>query len=263
MFYLKMFYKVIWDLRLRGLSFFILSIGLFALAANSERVKSFIAVKVTPQNPYFNALVNKSINANVIARKLQNLPGVKNVKVKSSDYLKNDLRAIAKEIDPEVVKNMMNVSFQGIKVELDRTLEKSSQSLVQEYLNRLVGKENITITGVKYPKVNMVASNKDLRHFFLQWVDIVLIFCISIVWCFACWSISKELRSNAYLIEKFQRKNMVALKSFLIGMLAIIFVVLNILNIIGGNIFNLLLLLAPLTLLGMTFNINQFKYLKK
>lgn len=263
MFYLKMFYQVIWDLKLRGISFIILSIGLLFVTSQNTEIKKFVEIKVKEQNPYFNALLEKNINANSIARKLKNLPGVIEVKVKSTDYLKKDLESMMKQMDAEIAQSMMKVNFQGIRVELDKKLEKSSQGLVQEYLNRLVGKENITITGVKNPKNNIVTLDEDFRAIFMKWIDIFIIFCLLIVWCFACWSISKEIKNNSYLIEKFQRKKRVAVKTFVFGMTTVLVAVYSIIYIIGGNSLNMLVMFIPLLLVGMTFNTNQVRYFSK
>ena len=217
MFYLKTFYQSIWDLKLRGISFVLLSLGILILAGNDSIISNSLLVKPKAQTPYFNALLDHKINTNGIVRKMKNLPGVVNVTVKSSVDLENDVKKMVRDLDQGVVDNLLQVKYQGIKVELERSLETRGQKLIQEYLNRLVGSETITMTGVRVPKV-IISDEDSLKVMLMKWVDLFVVLCLCVVWTFASWTCGKNLRKRSYLIEKFQRKKAVGVKAFAFGM---------------------------------------------
>jgi hypothetical protein len=259
MFYLKTFYQAMWDLRVRGLSFILLTLGLILFAANKQMVGDLLAKKEKANNPYFNALIDRNVNTDGIIRKLKNLPGVVDVKLKSTQQLEKDVKNMVKDLDSSVMDNLLNVNYHGIKVELGKSLEGRSQKLVQEYLNRLVGKESVTMTGVKTPVAKKKAVT-GIEGQILKWADVILIISLSIVWVFACWTMSRTLLTRSYLIEKFQRKNMVAFKSFLTGMTSMAMVAFTVMELTGGNFLNAWVLIIPLAAIGLTFNTKQLSF---
>lgn len=219
MFYLKTFYQSIWDLKIRGISFLILSLGILVLAGNRNIISNLLLVKEKAIAPYFNALIDHKVNSSSIVRKMKNLPGVINVTVKSSTDVKNDVKNMVRDLDESVMENLLQIRYQGIKVELDRGLESRGQKLIQEYLNRLVGKESVTMTGVRTPKIVTTEEKDTVKLFFIKWVDVIVLASFLIVWIFAAWTCGQSLLTRSYIIEKFQRKKSVAVKSFLIGMI--------------------------------------------
>ena len=258
MFYLRTFYQSVWDLKFRGISFIMMTLGILVFAGHENTVRNLVSVNQKVQVPYFNALIDQKIDTTGIVRKMKNLPGVLNVSVKSSRDLEQDVKKMVRDIDEAVVDNLLQVQYQGIRVELERSLETRGQKLIQEYLNRLVGRDSVTMTDVNVPKIT-IAKEDSYKSIFIQWVDQLVLFCVSIVWIFASWTCSKSLLTRSYLIEKFQRKKSVALKSYLLGMSTIYLIALSVSIALNLNIYYVTMIYIASLLIGTIFNSQKLK----
>jgi hypothetical protein len=194
--------------------------------------KLFSLANKTITRPYFNALVTNDVNLNTVARKLKKLPGVEAVRIKKVNDVKDELGSLKGELDTDVLNSLVNINYTSVTVELGRSLQARSQSLIREYLTRLVGKDSITISDIKKPKTLKMKSN-DPYLLINNWGDFYIIGLLSIIWFATCFSFAKYLHNYSYLIEKFQRKKKVGLKIFSIGLGSIVAV-----SLLGNLYFN-------------------------
>lgn len=221
MFYLNHFFKSLTNFKLSGILFVLLTVMLTTAVHNRTYVKKiFSLANKTITRPYFNALVTNNVNLSTVARKLKNLPGVEAVRIKKVDDVKDELGTLKGELDTEVLNSLVNINYTSLTVELGRSLQLRSQSLIREYLTRLVGKDSITISDIKKPKAIKMKKN-DPYQFVNNWGDFYIIGLLSILWLASCFSFSKYLKNYSYLIEKFQRKKNVGLKIFSFGLVAV------------------------------------------
>jgi len=218
MFYLNHFLKSLTSFKLNGLLFVLLTVILTTALHNRSYVqKLFSLANKTITRPYFNALVTNDVNLNTVARKLKKLPGVEAVTIKKVNDVKDELGSLKGELDTDVLNSLVNINYTSLTVELGRSLQARSQSLIREYLTRLVGKDSITISDIKKPKILKMKKN-DPYLFLNNWGDLYLIGLLTVIWFASCFSFSKYLNNYSYLIEKFQRKKKVGLKIFSFGL---------------------------------------------
>lgn len=217
MFYLTNFFKVLIDQKFKGLAFIVLSFALcFSLLRRDEVKKIFSFSQKIIQKPYFNALLPSSREASIIASRLERLPGVEEVKLIKHNIDPKKINAVGANLSAEVLNSVLGQDYQTIKVVLEKDLEVRSQSLIKEYLGRLVGDRDVTISEIKTP--GKIEINQNDPSFFIDnYGDLYVAIILSVLWLFSCFGIISYIQVNSYLIEKFQRKKDVAMKTFLSG----------------------------------------------
>lgn len=179
-------------------------------------VRDFFSMDAkTSSAPYFNALVASSTNADYITRKMKNLPGVKSVEVKASEKIKSEVGGLLRELgsDLEEAAALMGSQYSSFKIVLDKGTRPESRKLIKEYFSRLTGKEEVTFSQVKKPKAPRLNTHP-LYGIFAKWSDWYLASIAALGWFFTLCLLAAPMRSQGYVIEKFQRKEKTALKMF-------------------------------------------------
>lgn len=217
MFYLKNFFSAIFEQKVKGLAFVLLSLGLtFSLLQRNEVKNLFSFSQKIIQKPYFNALLPSASEAKMIVNRLEKLPGVEEVKIVKHNLDKNSFKSMGVSLSNDVVAGVLSQDYQTIKVVLENNLEMRSQNLIKEYLGRLLGDRDVTISEVKLPqKIELKKNDPSL------WVDnygdLYIIAVLGVLWLFSCYGIISYIQLKSYLVEKFQRKSDVAMKTFFVG----------------------------------------------
>lgn len=221
MFYLNQFCKTIIDQKLKGLAFIFLSFALcFSLLQRNEVKNLFSFSKKIIQKPYFNALLPSGKEASIIASRLERLPGVEEVKLVGHKIDPNKIKAMGVDISSGVLESVFGKNYQTIKVVMEKDLETRSQNLIKEYLGRLVGDRDVTISEIKMP-VKIELNPNDPSFLMDNYADIYLVAILSVLWFFSCFGVIRSIQMNSYLIEKFQRRSEVAMKTFVTGMIVL------------------------------------------
>jgi hypothetical protein len=217
MFYLNHFFKALMNFRISGLLFVVFSLTLITATHNRKSIKKFFSLSTKSTSlPYFNALISNDSNLVAIERKMRKLPGVKNVRIKKAVEVSKELGALQVDLNSDVLKSLSNINYSSVTIELSNSIQNRSQSLIKEYLTRLVGDKSITISKVKNPKRIELSKNSPgvLMH---KWGDLYIIGILSILWFASCLSFGTYLKNYSFLIEKFQRKTKVDMKIFAFG----------------------------------------------
>jgi hypothetical protein len=222
MLYLASFYKVILKNPVKGLFFFIFS-GLFIwTSAHFSHWESSISkyTRGKGQGSYFHVLFSGKENLAWIQRKIKGLPGVNQVQVLKKNVIQDQVKDILKDIGPGQMKNILKLDFMGMKVGFKDKLNKRSQTLIRDYLYRLVGKDKVTMGPVKTPGLlaqGQSVLNK-LKNVGIWSILSLLLF----LWGANFFLLFPEVRKESYLIETFQRKKYVAAKTLLCGLSSIL-----------------------------------------
>src|SRR5690554_6786051 len=204
MFYLSHFFKILIDQKLKGFAFIVLSLGLsFSLLQRNEVKKIFSFSQKIIQKPYFNALLPSGKEASIIANRLERLPGVEEVKLVKHSLAPSDIKAMGVNLSPDIIQSVLGQNYQTIKIVLEKDLELRSQNLIKEYLGRLVGDRDVTISEIKTPQKIQLNQN-DPSFFIDNYGDIYIIAILSVLWFFSCYGIINYIQLNSYLVEKFQ-----------------------------------------------------------
>jgi hypothetical protein len=224
MFYLNHFIKAILNFKVSGVLFVIFTISLITATHNRKEIKKVFSLNgKTTTRPYFNALISNNSNLAGLARKMRKLPGVMNVRVKKALEVSKELKVLQADLDSDVLKSLSAINYSSVTIELSTAIQARSQSLIKEYLTRLVGDRSITISNIKKPKVRKLKKNSPevILH---KWGDKYIIALLTILWLASCLSFANYLKNYSFLIEKFQRKKKVDLKIFVSGILFLFFI---------------------------------------
>lgn len=221
MFYLKHFLQVIKNVKINGLLFIALTAVLVTSFQNRNYLKKvFSMTQKVVSRPYFNALITDKINLSSVQRKMTRLPGVEKVTIKKTLDVGKELGSLSKELGSDIVKGLADLNYASVTVELANGLQVRSESLIKEYLTRLVGKTGVAISDIKKPK-KLSLSKNDPYLTINNWGDIYILSIVFVLWVVSCLTLVRYLKNYAYLIEKFQRKKNVAFKIYMGGFLTI------------------------------------------
>lgn len=222
MFYLKHFLQVIKNIKVNG--FFFVALTALVVTSFHHRPylkKVFTMSKKVISRPYFNALITDKINLNSVARKMKNLPGVEKVTIKKTMDVGKELKALSSELGSDFVKGLADLNYASVTVEMTNGLQRRSESLIREYLTRLVGKSSVAISDIKKPK-KLALSKNDPYITINNWGDLYILGILTILWIVSCFSLVRYLKNYSYLIEKFQRKKNVAIKIYMGGFASVV-----------------------------------------
>jgi len=237
MFYLKEFLKSIGESPFRGATFLLLS----CLLGMSLTHRSWIAKtiqKISPEkmvNPYFVAVMDGSVDVVKVKNVLEKLPGIVAVDDKESDRSRSKINSLVSQLgnDYTLTEDLMN--FNSIRVVLSRSLSVESLDFVRQQVIKMGGKEHISATDVKYPEVTTLMKSHPFYLYLSKAGDWGVVGVIAFFWIISYWLCYDVFRSRSYIIEKFQRKKLVAAKSIATG-LVFVFVFFTALGIWNGTL---------------------------
>ena len=167
--------------------------------------------------PYFHALISGAENHERISRKMTELPGVQRVEILGEQQIQNQVTKVLSNLDIGMKVEDMDLNYAGLKIVLDKNLQERSQSLIRDYLVRLVGSSKLTLGAV-----NAISKAEQLKNQlfskFKEWGITVVSVASLIIWVLVSIVFSTKVQQSSYLIEKFQRRSKVGLKVMLSGM---------------------------------------------
>ncbi|MGE3610542.1 MAG: hypothetical protein AB7I27_13210 [Bacteriovoracaceae bacterium] len=234
MFYLNEFFKSLGESLIRGFSFFLFS----CLLAFSLTHRPWIAKtieRITPEkmvSPYFVAVMDGSVDAGKIKSIMQKLPGIVAIDDKESVESKNKLQALVGELGSEYSVNSELMNFKSLRIIMSPSLSIESLNFVRGQVVKLGGKDHLTATEIKYPEITAVMKSQPFYAFLSKAGDWGVVFILALLWITSYWLCYDVFRSRSYVIEKFQRKKLVAAKSIATGLAFVVglFVALGIWN---------------------------------
>ena len=211
MFYLKYFFKILFDHFVVGTAFIILTSTLIISSGMTKKISKYFDMtsKEKMAGSYFHALISSKKNVERTARRIRKLPGIQSVMVTDTSNIKKAVTNITKNLDISLPSGVLDEDFQSIKVEFTPKLQERSRNLIREYLTRLINKDNIFIGPIIHPK-KRINTNKD--SFFSKHMIEVILGIISILLIITQFAFVKKIRSTAYFVEQFQRRRLVGLK---------------------------------------------------
>ncbi len=212
MFYLRHLFQVLKQYPVRGVLFFTLTSLLFFSAGHRQKIATMIGSQQAVQvfNPYFHALVSTQHNVDWVARKLRELPGVERVEVLPKEELSKQVKELLTGMDGEVLNAIGEMNFAGLKVVAKPELEERSIALLKEYLGRLTTAQ-VTIGATMVPP----KTKENVAFSWQRWSAEIAIAVIFLAWLFSIFTLIQPLRRSAYLMEQFQRRRGVAMKTWI------------------------------------------------
>ena len=262
MFYLKEFFKSIGESPIRGGSFLLLSCVL-AMGLTHRPWISKTIEQVTPEkmvNPYFVAVVDGSVDATGIKNVLSKLPGVVNIDDKESDRSRSKLNALVGQLGKDYALDANLMNFKSLRIVLSPSLSTESLDFVRAQVVKMGGKEHVSATEIKYPEVTGVMKSHPFYGFLIKGGDWGVIALLGFFWMISYWLCYDVFRSRSYIIEKFQRKKLVAAKSIATG-LSLVFVLFTAVGIWNGTLkfFDSVILLMIFSVFW-TFSMQEWRW---
>ncbi len=224
MFYLKEFFKSLGESWLRGTSFLLFS----CLLAFSLTHRSWVAhtvERITPEkmvNPYFVAVMDGSVNAEGIRNVMKKIPGVMGVTFADDSDRKDKINALVSELGSDYSVDSSLMNFQSLRFVMNPQLSKDSLEFIREQVVKAGGTSHMTATQIRYPEVANVMNAHPFYRFLGKAGDWGVIGILALFWVISFWLTYDVFRSRSYLIEKFQRRKLVAAKSLATGLALIV-----------------------------------------
>jgi hypothetical protein len=220
MFYLKEFFKSIGESPIRGMSFLFFSC-LFAMSLTHRPMITKTIEKVSPEkmvNPYFVAVLDGSVDALKIKEVLSRLPGVVSIDDKESARSRLKLNKLVGQLGADYSLDANLMDFKSLRIIMNPSLSVESLDFVRDQVVKMGGKEHVSATEVKYPEVTSVMKSHPFYSFLAKAGDWGVVGLLGFFWMISYWLCYDVFRSRSYIIEKFQRKKLVAAKSIATGL---------------------------------------------
>lgn len=262
MFYLKEFFKSIGESPIRGTSFLFFSCVL-AMALTHRPLLTRTIEKITPEkmvNPYFVAVVDGTVDAEKIKDVLKRLPGVVSIDDKESDRSRSKLNKLVGQLGADYSLDSSLMDFKSLRIIMNPTLSMESLDFVREQVVKMGGKEHVSATEIKYPEVTSVMNSHPFYNFLTKAGDWGIVGVLALFWMISYWLCYDVFRSRSYIIEKFQRKKLVAAKSIAAG-LGIVFAIFTAVGIWNGTLkfFDSVILLMVFSIFW-TFSMQDWRW---
>jgi hypothetical protein len=262
MFYLTEFFKSLGESLFRGFSFLFFSC-LLAFSLTHRPWIAEVVEKITPEkivNPYFVAVMDEGVDELKLKKLTSQLPGVLSITNKTSEESRGKINQLVNQLgaDYQVSSELMN--FKSVRIALNPSLSQESLDFIREQVVKFGGKEHMTATDVKYPEVTTVMKAHPFYRFIGTAGDWGVVGIVALCWIISFWLCYDVFRSRSYLIEKFQRKKLVASKTIAVG-LSVIVVAFCALGLLNGTLkfFDTVLLFMVFSVFW-TFSMQEWRW---
>jgi len=221
MFYLSNFFKAFFHNPLRGFVFVIATMAFVASAFVTTKVENSLmkGIAKMERGASFFALIDSRENNNRVARKLRELPGVNKVKVLSKAHVSSSLDELLKTLNVGVSRDLIDLSFSGLKIEFQKGLPQRSQNLIRDYLTRLVGVEKLTMGAINRESMEAKKKRGSFSVMIKTYLGPIVTATAGIIWFILFLIYRKDFIRTSYLSEQFQRRTNVPAKSLASGFL--------------------------------------------
>ena len=211
-------------------------------------------------NPYFVAVLDGSVDAEKLKNVIAKLPGVTSINDKESERSKSKLAGLVAQLGSDYTLSSDLMDFKSLRIILSPTLSQESLGFVRDQVVKMGGKTHVTATEVKFPEVTSVMKAHPFYEFLGKSGDWGVVGILALLWVVSFWLSYDVFRSRSYIIEKFQRKKLVAAKSIAagLGLVMILFTVLGVLN--GTQKFFDLVILFMVFSVFWTFSMQEWRW---
>jgi hypothetical protein len=246
MFYLVEFFKSLGESLIRGFSFFFLSCLIAFGLTHRSWINNFVQ-QISPEkivNPYFIAVLDDTVDVQNFRKALLGLPGVLQVQDKNQEDSRRRLNQLVKQLGQNYKVDSDLMNFKSLRIAMNPALSRESMDFVREQAVKFSKKEHLTTSEIKYPEVANVMNSHPFYSFVAKAGGWGVLGIFALCWIISFWLCYDVFRSRSYLIEKFQRKKLVASKTIACG-LSLITLAFSGLGLLNGTLkfFDLVILL--------------------
>lgn len=262
MFYLVEFFKSLGESLIRGFGFFFFSCLLAFSLTHRPWIASTIE-KISPEkiiNPYFVAVMDETVDARKMKSFAAKLPGVLSIQEKGQEESRGKIGKLIAQLGSDYKLSSELMNFKSVRIALNPSLSHESLEFVRDQIVKMGGKDHLTATNVKYPEVTSVMKAHPFYSFIGKAGDWGVVGIIAMFWVISYWLCYDVFRSRSYIIEKFQRKKLVASKTIATG-LSVVVVLFTGLGLLNGTLkfFDSIILLMVFSVFW-TFSMQDWKW---
>ena len=247
---------------MKGIAFFLLTCALCFSLTHREWIGQTIS-RISPEklvNPYFVTVVDGTVDAGKLVTLIKKFPGVVSIDDQESTKSKSKINELVENLGTDYEVDAKFLELRSLRVMLSPTLSNESLKFVRDQVVKLGSNDHISATEVKFPEVTKVMNSHPFYEFLNSAGDWGVIGVVALFWIISFWLTYDSFRSRSYLIEKFQRKKMVAAKSLAagIGAVAIGFFLMGLWNGTLGIIDSIVLFMILSVI--WTFTLQEWKW---
>ncbi len=173
-------------------------------------------------NPYFVAVMDGSVNAEGIRNVMKKIPGVMGVTFADDADRKDKIDTLVRELGTDYSVDSSLMNFQSLRFVMNPQLSRDSLEFIRDQVVKAGGNTHMTATQIRYPEVANVMNAHPFYRFLGKAGDWGVIAILALFWIISFWLTYDVFRSRSYLIEKFQRRKLVAAKSIATGLTLIV-----------------------------------------
>jgi hypothetical protein len=219
MFYLKEWALILWDLRARGL-FFVLSGLMLALSlAFRPTVGNFLA-ELAPEayaRPYFTALFDSSVSKSEVMAELQDHAEIAEVQQLAKAEAQGPLGRLIAQLGSEYSLGQSVTAF-GVRVVLKGADMIPQGQEIRQALESGHGATHVTTSEVKMPRVTGLFGTHPIFRYLAQFGFAGIAVPLFLVWVAAFFLCSPHFTRRAWLVERYQRRQLVRAKTVAAGL---------------------------------------------
>jgi hypothetical protein len=232
MFYLKEFFSVVWELKGRGL-FFVASTLLLAAVCIFRPSVNLGLIALAPDawaRPYFTALFDSTVNREEVLEEIRRYPEVATVEPMAKAETGGVLGRLIQQMGESYSADASNIAAFGLRVVLKNSAAQRKGETLVTGLENSFGSEHVTTSGVRTPKVGGLFSTHPIFRYLSRFGYPGILVPVLILWAFAFALCFSHFSRRAFLVERFQRRQLVRAKTTAagIGFIAILTAVISV-----------------------------------
>lgn len=220
MFYLKEFFSVIWELRGRGVFFVVATMLVAVVCVFRPTVQSGL-VALAPDawaRPYFTALFDASVSQADVLAEIRKRPEVASVEVMAKAETGGVLGRLIAQVGSDYAADAESIAAFGLRVVLKNAAAQRGGEALVTGLEQSFGVEHVTTSGIRTPKVGGLFSTHPIFRYLSQFgfpgivVPVIVLWALAFALCFSAFS------RRAWIVERFQRRQLVRAKTTAAGL---------------------------------------------
>jgi hypothetical protein len=162
------------------------------------------------------------VNAEGIRNVMKKIPGVMAVSFVDENDRREKIDSLVRELGPDYAIDSSLLNFRSLRFVMNPSLSRASLEFIRGQVVKAGGETHMSATSIRYPEVANVMNTHPFYRFLGKAGDWGVIGVLALFWIVSFWLCYDVFRSRSYLIEKFQRRKLVAAKSIATGLVLIV-----------------------------------------
>lgn len=220
MFYLKEWALILLDLRVRG-AFFILSGLLLAFTLAFRPTVNTLLAELAPEayaRPYFTALFDSTVKQDTIIAELKDHAEIAEVQPLASAEAKGMLARLMGQLGSDYSLGTDGVTSFGLRVVLKGAEVVAQGQEIRQALESGHGVAHVTTSDVRLPRVANLFGTHPIFRYLARFGFAGIALPLFLVWVAAFFLCSHHFTRRAWLVERFQRRQLVRAKTIAAGL---------------------------------------------